>query len=296
MTFEQFAADHGLLIDSVMPGKWMRVKTADKPKHRNGSYKFLGDVGFVQNHATMTEVAVWHADKASLSNVDRAAVQKRIDDLRRAETMKRAQAVSRMREYWNRLKPLRDGHPYFDGKHLSMSGCTNLRIDGENLVIPMFRGTALMSLQTITPDGEKKYRYGCPIKGNAYVMARRGSALTCLVEGFATGLAVFQSIPQATVVVCFDAANMVNVATELKVSGMCVVCADNDWETAERIGVNTGVQKGRSAAESLKCGVAYPDGIEGSDWADALIEWGERGPQKLRMEIMRHARPVFAAG
>jgi hypothetical protein len=25
----------------------------DKPKKRNGSYKFLGDVGFVQNHATM---------------------------------------------------------------------------------------------------------------------------------------------------------------------------------------------------------------------------------------------------
>ena len=80
---------------------------------------------------------------------------------------------------------------------------------------------------------------------------------------------------------------------EMKLRGMAVVCADNDWQTAERIGVNTGVQKGSAAAESLKCGVAYPEGIAGTDWADALLEWGESGRHRLRMEIMRHARVVF---
>ncbi|MNN99034.1 hypothetical protein D3C81_2185810 [compost metagenome] len=54
------------------------------------------------------------------------------------------------------------------------------------------------------------------------------------------------------------------------------------------------MQKGAAAADALKCGMAYPQGIAGTDWADALLEWGENGAQKLRMEIMRHARPVFA--
>ena len=49
--------------------------------------------------------------------------------------------------------------------------------------------------------------------------------------------------------------------TAAKLRGMAVVCADNDWQTAGRTGINTGVQKGRSAAEALRCGVAYPDGI-----------------------------------
>jgi putative DNA primase/helicase len=96
------------------------------------------------------------------------------------------------------------------------------------------------------------------------------------------------------VVVCFDAGNMVQVATEMKLRGMTVVCADNDWEAAGRTGINTGIEKGRSAAAVLGCGVAYPEGIEGSDWADALAEWGERGPSKLRMEIMRRVRPAMA--
>ena len=58
MMFDAFCRAHGLLVDGIEAGRWVRVPTEDHPRTRNGAYKYLGDVGFVQNHATMTEVAV----------------------------------------------------------------------------------------------------------------------------------------------------------------------------------------------------------------------------------------------
>lgn len=290
MGFIQFAKAHGLIIDRVVEGRWMRTRTEDKPRHRNGSYKFMGDVAFVQNHATMQEVAVWRAEGAT---VDRAKMQADLAAVRRREALRQAAAIARMRTHWSTLPPLVGKHPYLVRKQLSMLGCGGLRVDGDLLTIPVYRNGQLVSLQTISPEGEKKYRYGCPIKGGSHVLRRPRSVVTCLAEGFATGLAIYQALPQASVIVCFDAGNMVTVAQSLQLTGMCVVCADNDWQTAGKIGSNPGIERGKAAADALGCGLAYPEGIFGSDWADALAEWKEAGPGRLRVEIMRGARPIF---
>lgn len=289
MTFVDFCRAHGLRIDYAEPdGRWHRCATEDKPRRRNGAWKLLGRVGFVQNHATMTEVATWQDD--TVTPAQAAEIERRAVELRRREQTKRIAAIEAMRAHFESLSPLRDGHQYLFDKGLSMRGCEGLRIDGGLLVIPMFRGRALMSYQTITASGEKKYRYGCPIKGCSYILGRRDSTVTCLCEGFATGLAIYQSMGSARVVVCFDAGNMVNVAREIDVRGLVVVCADNDWQTEQRIGSNPGIQKGTAAADAIGCGVAAPEGIDGSDWADALKEgWTQA---RVRMEIMRSARFV----
>ncbi|WP_429498656.1 toprim domain-containing protein [Robbsia andropogonis] len=292
MNFTQFAQAHGLIIRDVVYGKWVRVPTVDHPKKRNGAYKAMGDVGFVQNHATMQEVAVWRPERFDEIRIPAKSAAE-IEASKRAERERQIRAIKSMRAYWDGLKPLREWHPYLDRKQLSFLGCHDLRVDGDTMVIPLYRGPALMSLQTITMEGEKRYRAGCPIKGNSYILQRRGSVLTALVEGFATGLAIYQSMPMASVVVCFDAGNMVAVSKELKVRGLCVVCADNDWRSAEKFSRNTGIEKGQEAADAIGCGMAFPKGIEGSDWADALIEWGDAGPGKIRHEVMKGARPVF---
>jgi phage/plasmid primase-like uncharacterized protein len=293
MNFRDAMTACGLIPrDIVADGRWYRCSTADHPKKKNGCYLLrpCGSRGYFRNYALDDEWHEWHDDKP-MTPAQGKRVQIELASARRREAERRMRAVRQMRAYWGNLAPLRGvQHPYLDRKGLSMMGCTGLRADGELLVIPAMRRGALVSLQTITPAGEKRYRYGCPIKGASCALTRAGAVLTCLAEGFATGLAIYQSLPQSSVIVCFDAGNMVQVATETKLCGMAVVCADNDWETAGRTGINTGVQKGRSAAEVLRCGVAWPEGIEGSDWADALAEWGERGPHRLRMQIMRHAR------
>lgn len=293
--FASFARSHGVMIDRDPPiGVWRRYKTVDHPRKKNGSVKFMGDIGFVRNFATMDETAIWRPDGAQPIAFDDA----RIKALRKYEDQQRWKAIVRMREYFADLPRLQGGHPYLERKGLSMRGCSVLRRDGDDLAIPMYRNGFLFSVQTISPDGEKRYRAGCPMRGCSLTLrGTQSCTVVCLTEGFATGLAVYQSIPNAAVVVCFDAGNMVEVARHLNVSGLTVVCADNDHGTALRSGVNPGLEKGRQAAESLGCGVAYPEGIKGSDWADLLLELGlEKGPPRLRMDIMRGARHVRPSG
>lgn len=289
MQFIDFCRMHGVIIDSTPPqGVWRRYKTEDKPHHRNGAVKFMGDHGFVQNHATMTEVALWQSDLPSATPTP-AEQKKRESEMRarRArEARERAGAISSMRRYFFGLPAFSGGHPYLAGKGLSPRGCEGLRIDGDKLVIPMWIGDALMSLQTIDADGAKLYRAGCPVAGASLCVGPQRPSLTCWAEGFATGLAVHQCIPKARVVVCFDAGNLVKVAQAAKVRGLAVVCADNDWKGS----VNTGVDKGRAAAEAIGCGLAYPKGIDGTDWADAFKEWGSAA--KVRVEVMRGAKVV----
>ena len=63
MMFIDFCRAHGLILDHVIDdGQWHRTKTIDKTNKQNGAYKCIGQVGFVQNHATMTEVMTWKAE------------------------------------------------------------------------------------------------------------------------------------------------------------------------------------------------------------------------------------------
>jgi putative DNA primase/helicase len=284
--FADFCRAHGLRVQHVeADGRWHRCPTEDKPGRRNGAWKYLGDVGFVQNHATMTEIAVWRPE-TPVTYADQQRTEARIRALRAQEARRRTDAIKGMRDYFRALPKLSGGHPYLEGKGLSMRGCAGLRIDGDTLVIPMWLNGFLMSLQTITPAGEKKYRAGCPVAGAAFVIEPAVVTVTTLAEGFATGLAVHQCVPQARVIVCFDAGNLVRVAQAAKVRGLAVVCADNDHTGS----VNTGIEKGRQAAEAIGCGLAYPEGIKGTDFADMLAEL--ENPARVRMAILKGAKFV----
>lgn len=122
----------------------------------------------------------------------------------------------------------------------------------------------------------------------SYELRRARGLMTCFCEGFATGLTLYQSIPTASVVVCFNSSNLVDVAKTRKTAGMAVICADNDHETTH----NPGITKGKEAAEILKCGLAYPEGICGTDWDDARQEWGERAYTRIRAEVTRNLKMV----
>lgn len=281
----------GLRARDVVPdGKWHRCATDDKPKKKNGVFLLSldGRRGVFKNYATDSDFSTW-TDGKPMSQADKRDMAAMAALARDQERRRRAVAMRSMFEHWSRLQPLRGVHPYIERKGLRMDGCAGLRVDGDALVIPMTRAGHLVSLQTITPEGEKKYRAGCPVSGATFDIGRLDARVTCYAEGFATGLAVFQCVPLVRVRVCFDAGNLVKVAEEVgMVQGMAAVCADNDW-TGER---NAGLEKGSKAAELLGCGIAYPQGIKGSDWADALQEWGSAA--KVRAEVMRGVKFVSA--
>ena len=97
------------------------------------------------------------------------------------------------------------------------------------------------------------------------------------------------------VLVCFNADNLLAVVEEVKPTGSVVIAADNDWQTAMKPhmhGVNPGISKAQNAAELIGAGVAYPEGITGSDWADYLRERGPGSGRQLERQILAQAKYV----
>ncbi|MBS7328974.1 MAG: toprim domain-containing protein [Oxalobacter sp.] len=288
-----FCRMHGVMVDRLPPaGKIKAFGTERHPRSQNGRVMFDGGWGWVQNWETMTSAAVWFPKK-TLTEAEKAAYRQKVQASMKRDALRRHAAKQRMVERWNSLPPLVGGHPYLERKGLSMLGCSQLRIDKDLLVVPMYRNGCLVSLQTISPDGEKRFAKDCPAKGASLILRRRSSAVTCFCEGLATGLSIFQCIPRSTVVVCFNTAGLVEVSKAWKPLGMCCVCADNDHATEQKPPfINPGIKAGTEAARNLHCGLAYPEGIEGTDFNDAMQEWGSSAPWRIRMMVERSAGAV----
>lgn len=238
MEFIDFARAHGLRITSLKPGVWVRVPTDDHPKSRNGAYKWLGDWGLVQNHATQTEVSVWQPDSKDEIRIDHAkvaAIQARVD---REIREKRNEAAQKADRILRECKP--DVHAYLETKGFPKERGMVWTVDGKRiLVVPIRVGNRLTSLQFISEEGEKKFLTGGQTSGGTFHIGQ-GDPILC--EGYATALSVRDACAAArikrSVIACFSAGNMAKVAVGL--SGAIVV-ADNDQSrtgqrTAEQIG------------------------------------------------------------
>ena len=91
MRFEDFARSHGLILRDIVPHKWVSTPTEDHPKKRNGRYKFIGDVGWVQNWATMDKPAMWKSKTPV--QIDYTARTKAVEDRQEAANKAAAEDV-----------------------------------------------------------------------------------------------------------------------------------------------------------------------------------------------------------
>jgi phage/plasmid primase-like uncharacterized protein len=232
MTFEDFAKLHGLVIGRLVPGRWVRVPTEDKPKHKNGAYKFMGDFGVVQNWATQTEPAVWRAEGEStaaqmrVAQVARQASQETAAAARNAAL--KAQAILSECELAT--------HPYLASKGFPDELVNVWSREAENImVVPMRNAGQVVGCQQIKPDGDKRFLYGQRSGGAEFVIGQRGTHILC--EGYATALSTQQALRnlkvQYVLHVTFSAGNMKKVAGGIPAG---VVIADNDASgTGERV-------------------------------------------------------------
>lgn len=292
-TFEQAMQASGLIPGAIVAdGKWRRCKTTDKPLKKNGAYVLHPDGrGYWRNWATDHAVNAWGGE-ASQIRVPTAAELVERERRKRQEREYRLRAIRSAREQWAQASSPRALHPYLERKGLSAVGTSGLRVRGDALLVPVFWRDRLMSIQSITPDGQKRFWTGAPVKGGAFIIDRPRAALTAVCEGLATGLAVFQSLRMARVIVAFDAGNLIHAVDQLRPAGSVVICADNDHATQAKRGMNPGIEKAANAAELIGAGVAWPEGIEGSDWADFLMELGEGAARKMERLIQAKARYV----
>lgn len=291
--FLSFVQANGIIVpDSFTPGRWIRCRTESHPRKKNASIKLAddGQVGWCQDYAAHVEPIMWRANDGAgaVAPIDRALIARRQAERRQALI----EATLSARAYYAKCAPLRDSHPYLTSKGLGVAGCVGLRVDADGwLVVPMLYNGKILSLQRISPEGEKKFHFGATTKAAYYAIERHGAAITAEVEGFATGLTIFQAVPNCRVIVAFNAGNLPVVAERMERRGMGVVCADNDHETAARLGRNPGLDAARAAAEVLGVGVAFPV-CAGTDWNDYVMEQMELAFAGQQFSFSRKRTPL----
>lgn len=227
MRFEQFAEAHGLILRHVEFGKWVRVPTTDHPAKRNGAYRHLGDVAFVQNHATMDAPVTWFPDSDNDIRIDADAIRRRCE--KAARELQEGRQKAAKRAGWMMHKCTLEKHAYLDGKGFpdELGNVMQRDVGGPILLIPMFIAGRLVGVQTITVDGDKKFLFGQQTSGAEYVIDNKGR--DWFVEGYATGLSLRAALSplkvRYRVHVCFSAHNLTKMASACPGG---IVLADND--------------------------------------------------------------------
>jgi putative DNA primase/helicase len=127
------------------------------------------------------------------------------------------------------------------------------------------RAEALRGLQLLKPDGFKLYsegfsKTGCSVRlGNVDASTR--VVLVC--EGYATGLSIRLATGRRwPVFVALDAYNLVFVVDKLRPlypDVHLLICADDDWKSADHDGPNPGRHKAKLAAKTTEhCDIVWP--------------------------------------
>jgi putative DNA primase/helicase len=237
MRFEDFARMHGLILDGLQVDRWMPTPTEDHPRSSNGRYKFLGNVGWVQNWATMEKPATWFAEGWT---IDSPQVQKSIEEsrIRQAESADRASKKAGWILHQTELK----SHPYLVSKGFPEElGNVWVKDGKEILVIPMRMDNRLVGVQLINEEGSKKFLHGQTTKGASFCMNAKGIPIFC--EGYATGLSVRECMKASNIkyaiYVCFSASNMKHIARTVSDG---IIIADND---PNNIGEKTARETGK---------------------------------------------------
>lgn len=247
--FITFARAHNVEIDPsrLHPSdKIKRCGTVEKPRSLNASYFWDGQRGWVWDWSGEART-IWYEDPHA---------KPWTDEEKRAWASKRASAATEQEKKYQNAAfqadiTLRSAklnhHPYLEIKGFKDE--MGLVLD-DKLLIPMRNAVTnkLQGYQSIRWDPEvrkyeKKMLTGMRAK-NAVLRLGTSKDETWLVEGYATGLSVRHALKSvgvsASVVVCFSASNLIQVADQIP--GKRFVFADNDEsKTGEKAAQETGL-------------------------------------------------------
>ena len=250
--FQDFALQHGLIIDHLIFDRWVRVKTLDKPSKKNGAYIFDGRFGSIINFATH-ECHISYREDASYVPTAQDKIKREEANL---ERIKRQEEAKRKASYIMRSAVLAC-HPYLIRKGFEDKGY----VWNSLLILPMRIENRLVGCQMIAGDGTKRFLSGQITKGASLVIDNKGKDIIC--EGFATAMSVRRVLKHLKlrykIHVCFSASNMIEIAKNLKDP---LVIADND-----PVGVKT----------AKKIASCYWVGEAGEDFNDAELRLGTAG-------------------
>jgi putative DNA primase/helicase len=170
--------------------------------------------------------------------------------IRQAEQEKANQhAAEKARWIWEKAKPITEErqHPYLINKRVKPHCSRGYR---EALVIPLVNELgAIVNLQFIAPNGEKRFLSGGRKKG-CYCLIGENKDTLLIAEGFATAASLHESTGK-TAVIAFDAGNLAPVAETIRrqfPDARIIIAADND---------DSGIGQTKAHDAALVCGGKY---------------------------------------
>lgn len=262
MSFEAFAAQHGLIIKSLVTDKWVRVPTTDHPHKRNGAYIYQGDTGAIQNWAVHEKPIPWRGEGYAIDFEE----LKRKRDKHKADIEKKQKAAAR-KAAWMMNTAKKGTHPY-----LAKKGFPNEQawVFEGSMLVPMRINNSLVGCQTISEDGTKKFLFGQRTKGASAIFDNKGTEILC--EGYATALSIRRALKAVKrrykIIVCFSAGNILEIA---KGHPEALLVADTD-ETGLRIAKQTGL-------------LYWQSDVIGEDFNDAEVRVGSHSAGKWLLSV-----------
>ena len=296
-----------------MDGQIHRYRTSeDKRSQTSGSYCIWPDgwpSGWVQDWRNGRAIK-WNFKKDNIrdGNLKSSLTHEKIKQLEaiskkhQAEMQKqeeslRAEASEHARAVFEELKPVDVTHPYLINKGVKSYG---LRVNSENVLAVPIKDIdeRFISIQWITPEGEKRFFSGATTSGAFYSVAldilkykENEKRAICLGEGYST-MATIHELTGLPCVAAMSCGNLFAVAKALKAkypNNKIVVMADNDLKTEGNPGFNS-AQKVVKANLAAGCAVPdFKDNEDGSDWNDYFNIHGEDDTREKLRRIFREA-------
>jgi len=280
MNFEQFASQHGLVIQRLYPADGIkRCPTEAHPGKKNGAYWYSGDAGWVWNWELGQETVIWWKSGREQDPAGLRKIREMRERMAREIAQKHRNAARRAAEIIANCE--RAEHNYIksksNGKAKRLEATKVLVTADYELIVPMRHAATneILGCQRIFLEDNawtKKFLYGASASMAVHRIGSGKFRIGC--EGFVTGLSIKAACENgnldAQVVVCFSADNMQRVA---KAGLIDAIFADHDKLTEKQIEKGETVSTGIKVAEAS--GVPWTcSPVPGEDANDMLQRAG----------------------
>ncbi len=226
----------------IVPGRWVRFPGIGKGKsNRAGWCRLIAPTMAIFGDWSTGVSEIWRDD----NHRDDEATAKLLRDAQDREKKFAAEQRARQREAAHKAQELLDAAQPMSHPYLQKKGFGHILglVFGDHLLIPVrdVYDYSLISLQQISPDGEKRFLQGSRARGGIHRIGSAGKTFLC--EGYATGLSLYEAAKRLhkspAVIVCFSAGNIEMVASKFPDA---VIAADHDESgVGERIARKTGL-------------------------------------------------------
>jgi putative DNA primase/helicase len=229
-----------------------------------------------------------------LSPDERIALDKRIADAKNLHKQKLAEtrdkAAERSVATIASMPDAKDTFPYLKKK--GVVAHEGVKTDGKYIYIPVYIGGKLRSIQSIDKDGNKQFAWESETKGGYFWIAGKTSTDIFFAEGYATGATIHEATG-ASVMVCFNAANLYNVVANFRAGNKetpATIAADNDYHNNNKPCGNVGLDYAEKCVDNFDgIKMIFPEGIKGTDFNDMQ---NEKGIEHVK-RIANHYIPRF---